>query len=95
MSSIASLGFSFPSIRLYLWVWRLRSVKGMPSVNVGRRFVFFQKDSLVKRCLVCLSGSSGMNKVLEFGTAFGSRVLNLNACTNFSSPAIVKNLCKV
>ena len=46
----------------------------------------------MNRCLVCLSESSGMNIVFGVGTGGGSRVSNLNECTNLSSPAMFKNL---
>ena len=72
----------------------VRSLKGIPSVNVGSKFYFFQNDNLVNLCFVCLSGSRGINIVFELGMAFGKRVLNLKEWTNFSSPAIVRNLKK-
>ncbi len=95
MSSGDNFDFSWPSWRLYFAECMLSSLKGIPRVSVGSRPFFFQNDNFVNRCLVCLSGSSGMNKVFEVGIAFGSRVLNLNVCTNFSSPAIVKNLTHI
>lgn len=92
ISSTGNFCFTSFPLRLYLFECMVKSLNGIPSVNVGSKFYFFQNDNLVNLCLVCLSWSSGMKIVLEFGIAFGKRVLNLNEWTNFSSPAIFRNL---